>query len=91
MPKTTVRAHYEHLKRTDYESYKKFNSALAGEDLLRYFERSVVSKVSSVTLLTLPSWIRTCMIQYMGFTHEQFDSNTMPELPGLPKEAAVMA
>ena len=81
MPNSTFKAHYEHLKQTDYNAYKQFNAALAAEDQLQYWQRSVVKKGATPTLFSLPSWIRTCMVRFMGFTHEQFDNNTMPDVP----------
>lgn len=76
----TVRKHYERLRKTDYTAWKQFNAALASEDLLTYFQRSIVRKGVNPSLLMIPSWIRTCMIRYMGFSNENFDTNTMPEL-----------
>lgn len=77
-----IRKHYDRLKQVDYESWKQFNAALAGEDLLTYFQRSVIRKGLNPNLRLIPSWIRSCMVKYMGFTDENFDTNTVPALLG---------
>ena len=78
---STIRKHYDRLKQVDYQSWKQLNAALAGEDLLTYFQRSVIRKGLNPNLRLIPSWIRSCMVKYMGFTDENFDTNTVPALP----------
>lgn len=75
--KTTLKDHYEHLKETNKESWNELNADLARHDFLKNFTRSILPN-EDYNLRKTPSWIRSCMIKYMGFTHDDFDNNVIP-------------
>lgn len=70
--------HYKKLK-SNKEVFYKFNANLALHGFLRYFERTMLRK-KDFDLRSTPSWIRTNMVNYMGFDHDHFDDNKIPEL-----------
>ena len=77
--KVTILDHYNQLEQKDRAAWKEFRIELERVDKLTYFIRSVLKKPNK-SLFDIPSVIRSLMIKYLGFTHENFDTNTMPEL-----------
>jgi hypothetical protein len=76
-----IYTHYKHLESYDVELWNDFNAELARKQLFKTFERSI-AKNEKITLINLPSWIRTCMVKFMPWwSNENFDTLTWPDLP----------
>ncbi|MVM37218.1 hypothetical protein GO730_05580 [Spirosoma sp. HMF3257] len=75
--------HYHFLKKYDKERWNNFRAELMRLELFTTFERSIL-KNEKVTLVNLPSWVRTCMVRFMPWwSQENFDTLTWPQLPEL--------
>ncbi|QMW04046.1 hypothetical protein [Spirosoma foliorum] len=78
-----IDVHYNFLETYDRARWNNFRAELMRLELFKYFERSIL-KNEKVTLVNLPSWVRTCMVRFMPWwSQENFDSLTWPELPEL--------
>jgi hypothetical protein len=80
METATLKDHYIHLRDTDKERWDQFRAALALHGFLTTFERSVLA-YPDYNLRKTPSWIRSCIEKYLGFSAENFDNNEVPALP----------
>lgn len=75
--------HYHFLEKYDKKRWNDFRAELMRQELFKTFERSIL-KNEKVTLVNLPSWVRTCMVRFMPWwSQENFDTLTWPELPEL--------
>ncbi|PMD97437.1 hypothetical protein BWI97_07345 [Siphonobacter sp. BAB-5405] len=76
---STIKDHYEHLKETNKELWNELNADLVRHDFLKTFTRSILPQ-EDYNLRKTPSWVRSCLVKYLGFTHEDFDNNHVPFL-----------
>ncbi|WP_026995849.1 hypothetical protein [Flectobacillus major] len=74
------------MKENATKKYHLFEAELAKEGMIMTFynllrkERDGIRKkeIEALNLFEVPSWIRTCMVLHLGFTHEDFDNNQIP-------------
>lgn len=86
MTTNSIKAHYEALRESDKDSWNQLNADLARQDYLTHFQRRILP-IEGYDLRDTPSWTRTCLIKFVpGFSHDNFDDNTLPEL--LTEQAA---
>lgn len=76
----TLKEHNFSFRKIDPTKYNKFRANLVSKNLWTYYYFTMLTKANFNLLLT-PSFIRSMMVEYMGFTHDHFDTNTIPALP----------
>lgn len=75
--------HYEILKKMDSETLNMFNGELEKKGYLDRFKRGIC-KNKKIRPIDVPSWVRSCVVKFMPWwSHENFESNTWPDLPNL--------
>lgn len=82
----TLNSYCDFWKKQDTKKYHLFEAALAREGMIGNFqyllrkEREGIKKqeIEAINLLEVPSWIRTCLVNHLGFRHEDFDLNSIP-------------
>ncbi|PRY47148.1 hypothetical protein CLV58_101214 [Spirosoma oryzae] len=77
----TVKDHYNRLKTRDLGRFNEFNAELARRQKFNSFIRNVCNNPKK-NLQKVDCVIGPLMITYLGFTQENFDTNTIPALPG---------
>ncbi|GAB3767401.1 hypothetical protein GCM10028818_00050 [Spirosoma horti] len=86
----SIKDHYRALKETDREAYREFNSQLEKREKLTYFKRSVMGNPKK-SLTDVHGSVSFLMIRFLGFTQENFDTNTLPESINIPKHESELA
>lgn len=88
---SSIKQHYERLHQYNPDKWGEFNGKLSAKDApkgdcLTYFRRSVINKELAgghVDLAVTYYWIVKLMVDYLGFTWQDIETNNRPELPTL--------
>ncbi|MFC5413118.1 hypothetical protein ACFPMF_27600 [Larkinella bovis] len=76
---------YDHLRTTDEKRYNEFRAKLVLANCLNRFERTICKP--GFDLRRVDFWIAECMIEFLGFTPDNFRTNSFPvsgQLLGIP-------
>ena len=85
----TLNSYCAFHKKENAQNYRLFEAELAKVGKLDNFkyllrkEREGINRneIEHFNLMDVPSWIRTCLVTHLGFSHEDFDKNRIPDLP----------
>lgn len=86
-PLTTLNDYCNFWKKFEAKKYHLFEADLAKEGMIVTFqnilrkerERIKRNEITALNLYEVPSWIRTCLVSHLGFDHENFDNNQIPD------------
>ena len=77
---TSIKDHVNLLKETDNQSYTKMMVELAEIGKLSYLTKTLLV-FHTKDLRNVHGPVMNILIKYLGFTDENFKTNTVPELP----------